>query len=136
MGPTGALGVVGVIDVYFTGVLYLSKVVVNSYISSTSTHYFNGPENNIILINNLSPFFNFPVSVSSMGRNFFSTSDPSVYRYVNLFNNNSCRFDIDFQQLTMTFSNATPTSLGCPATNNLPNTETLVAKIFISFVQQ
>lgn len=90
----------------------------------------------MIFVKLFGPFFNFPVSVTCMGRSFLNSSDPSVYRYVNLFNQTNCRFEIDFQQLVMTFTNATPFSLGCAATNNLPNTETLVSKIFICFNQQ
>ena len=87
----------------------------------------------IITIDNLNSIFDFPISVTSWGRNFISSSNPTKYRYVGLFNQTSCRLDYDDDTRILTFTNATPTNLGCPATNNLPSGETLVAKIFLTY---
>ena len=107
---------------------------VNNYISSTSEYIFSGPTNTTITITDLNPIFNYPISVASWGRNFISSANPSKYRYVGLFNQTSCRLDYDEDLGTLVFTNATPTNLGCPATNYLPsNTETLVAKILLTY---
>ncbi len=133
-GPTGpSLGTVGQIDVYYSGVTYLSKVIVNSYISGTNIFNFAGPNNSTITITNLNPAFSYPVSVISWGRNFYDTATPTTSRAVGLFNQTACRLDYDYSSATLVFTNATPTNLGCPATNYLPGTETLVARIYLTY---
>ena len=111
----------------------MSKVVVNGYISNTPEYLFSGPSNSTITITDLNPIFTFPISVASWGKNFLYSSTPTQYRYVGLFNQTSCRLDYDDDARILTFINATPTNLGCPATNNLPEEETLVAKILLTY---
>ena len=124
----------GTIDVFFTGVNFLSKVVVSPNISTISTFSYSGPTNQQISISNLSPTFTFPTSILSWGKNYLVSSTPTSSRCVGLFNQSSCRFDYDtIDNGKITFSNANTTNLGCVGTASLPSTETLVATIHITF---
>ena len=127
------MGVVGQIDVYFQGATYLSKVIVNSYISNTSSFTFSGPTNYDISINDLNTNFDFPISMISWGRNFISNSNPTNYRGVNLFNNTSLRVDYDTGAGTLNLTNATPSNLGSANQTNLPSSETLVASVYLTY---
>jgi hypothetical protein len=60
-------------------VTYLSKVIVNSYISNTSVYSYTGPTNTTITTDNLNAIFDFPRSVTSSGRKLYTSSDPTKY---------------------------------------------------------
>jgi hypothetical protein len=140
-GPAGSGGsgtgpTLGTIDVYFQGSTYLSKVVVNSAVSTTGTFTFAGPTNTTITITNIATGFSYPISAVCWGRDFTSSSNPTQSRYVGLFNQTACRLDYNTSGSgTITFTNASTTNLGVAATTNLPAapTETLVARIFLTY---
>jgi hypothetical protein len=133
-GATGPLGTVGQIDVYYTGVNFLSKVVVNNYISSTPEFIYTTAKNTKITINNLNPNFNDPISIISWGRNFTINSNPTAKRAVGLFNQTACRIDYDSaNDGLLTFTNATLSNLGVPGFDFLPPTETKVATIYLTY---
>ena len=69
----------------------------------------------------------------SWGRDFRTSPNPTSSRAVGLFNQTACRIDYDYAAGTINFINATPTNLGCPATNNLSSSETLVARIYLTY---
>ena len=128
-----SVGLVGIIDVYFTGNSYLSKVVVTPNVSDVQTIIYPDSPNTTITITDLQPNFSFPVSVVSWGKDF-SGLNPSKYRMVSLFNQTSCRIDFDIIQNTLVFTNATTTNLGCLSIMNMPTTEILAAKLFVCYM--
>lgn len=128
-----SVGLVGVIDVYYTGNSYLSKVVVSPNISSADSVTYTNSPNTTIVISNLQPNFSFPISAVSWGKDF-SESNPGKFRMNSLFNQTSCRIDFDITANVLSFTNATTTNLGCLSTMNMPLTETLVAKLFICYM--
>jgi len=146
-GPQGPIGIsavgltgtnLGVIDVYFQGSTYLSKVVVNSLVSNTGTFTFATSPNTTITITDLSTSFIHPYSIVSWGRDFTSSSNPTKARMVGLFNQSACRVDYDTAGSgTLTFTNTTTTNLGCASIANLPAgpTETRVATIYLAYPQ-
>ena len=111
------------IDVYFTNINYLSKVVVTNNISEQTTYLFPNSPNTTIQINVL-PSFNYPSSIISWGHNFFDGGATKLHRMVGLFNQSACRIDFDETNRLLTFTNASLTNLGVCSTTGLPATET------------
>jgi hypothetical protein len=125
---------VGVIDVYFSGVNYLSKVVVNDYISSTNTFNFSGPTNTTITITNLNASFDDPISIVSWGRNFGLSANPTKKRMVQLMNHTACILEYDTDGTgTLTLSNATLNNIGISSFDYLTTSETKVATLYLTY---
>jgi hypothetical protein len=133
-GAKGDLGTVGTIDVYFSGTTYLSKVVVNNYISSTATFTFSGPTNTSITITNLNANFNDPISIVSWGLNFGTSATPTKRRMVQLMNHTACVIEYDSAGSgTLTLSNATLNNLGIASFDYLTTSETKVATLYLTY---
>jgi hypothetical protein len=70
----------------------------------------------------------------SWGRNFNTSSNPTKRRGVNLFNQTACRIDYDEADGgTLTFTNANLINLGIASYEFLPQQETRVATIFLTY---
>lgn len=108
----------------------LSKVVVSPEISSTTTFTCSNKQ---IVIGDLCDNLLNPINISAFGGNFLSKSVATSYRLVNLFNQTAIRFDYDLVNRTMTFSNVTPMNLGCASLAQLPENESLIAVIYVTF---
>ena len=63
----------------------------------------------------------------------FSVNPAISKRGVSLFNQTACRFDFNFVDRVITFSNATPSNLGSPSQDALTTSETIVATIYLTY---
>lgn len=121
------------IKVYFEGKDYLKKIIVSDNLSSTEEQLFLTHPNTTLIVKDLVDTFKFPSSVAVWGRDF-SVKNSNKFRFVQLFNHSSCRFEYDADRNALLFVNASLVNLGISSSLTIPtNEETHVASIFITF---
>lgn len=121
------------IKVFFEGKDYLKKIIVSDNLSSTKEQIFSTYPNTTFIVGDLLNTFKFPSSVVVWGRDF-SIKNSNKFRFVQLFNHSSCRFEYDKDRNALLFTNASLVNLGISSCLTIPtDLETHVATIIITF---